>query len=444
MERIIIIGNGISGVTLARHLRKSGSKDEILIISSETKHFFSRTALMYIYMGHMKYEHTKPYEDHFWAKNDIKLLYDHVKHVNIYDKSLKLESGDHVTYDKLVIATGAKPSFFGWPGQNLKGIQGLYSYQDLLNMEESTKNIAKAVIIGGGLIGVEMAEMLRSRNIDVTFLVREDRFWGNVLPMEEAKMIGQHMKTHHIDLRLNTEVAEFISEDGTQLHSVKTSSGEIIETQFAGVTAGVSPNIDFLKNTDIETERGVLIDDQFRTSVPDIYAIGDCAQHRNPPPGRRSVEQVWYTGRIMGETLAQILTGKNVKYNPGPWFNSAKFFDIEYQTYGQVLPEIQNNESRFYWQHPENNIAIHIVFDKDDYSFIGINVFGIRLKHEYFDKMLNKNATVSEVLSNLNDANFDPEFFKRYEEEIISSFNNTFPDLNVSLSAKPWYKKLFA
>src|SRR5690606_34963563 len=209
MEHIVIIGNGISGVTAARHIRKL-SNHKITIISAETEHFFSRTALMYIYMGHMKFEHTKPYEDWFWKKNRIELVHDWVTQIDFETKELLLESGTAVSYDILVLATGSRPNKFGWPGEDLKGVQGLYSKQDLELMERSTRNIRQAVVVGGGLIGIEMVEMLRSRDVQVTFLVRESGFWEIVLPKEESSMVERHMNEHQVGLRMNTELKEII------------------------------------------------------------------------------------------------------------------------------------------------------------------------------------------------------------------------------------------
>ncbi|WP_339903657.1 FAD-dependent oxidoreductase, partial [uncultured Cyclobacterium sp.] len=125
--QIVRIGNGISGVTCARHIRKNDDQVEIIIVSGETEHFFSRTALMYIYMGHMKYEHTKPYADDFWSKNRITLKFGWVNQVDFANRHLNFDNGEKLAYDKLILATGSKPNYFGWPGQDLKGVQGLYS-----------------------------------------------------------------------------------------------------------------------------------------------------------------------------------------------------------------------------------------------------------------------------------------------------------------------------
>ena len=421
MKRVVIIGNGISGITAARNIRKR-SDHSITVISGETDHFFSRTALMYIYMGHMKYENTKPYEDWFWKKNKIDLLRDFVEKVDTNSKRLQLRSGGHLQYDILVIASGSKSNKFGWSGQDLKGVQGLYNYQDLELMEQNSRSIKHAVIVGGGLIGIEMAEMLLTRNIKVSMLVRENEFWSNVLPLQEANLISRHVRSHHIDLRLETELKEIQGDETGRVKSIVTSKGETIECQFVGLTVGVSPNIDFLKGSAIETKRGVLVNEFLETNLPDVYALGDCVERKYDLPGRRNIEQVWYTGRMMGEVVAQTICGTKTNYEPGPWFNSAKFFDIEYQTYGNVWNELKANESEFYWEHPSGMKCVHVVWDKVTSQFLGLNTFGIRMRHECFDKWLREKRNVDFVMGHLAEANFDPEFFERHEREILSTF----------------------
>lgn len=422
MEHVVIIGNGISGITAARHIRKRSGK-KITVISAETDYFFSRTALMYIYMGHMKYEHTKPYEDSFWKKNNIHLKRAYVSGVDSRTKTLFFEEGATLQYDKLIIASGSVPNKFGWKGEDLQGVQGLYSRQDLDLLEENTKNTTKAVIVGGGLIGIELAEMLRSREHSVTFLVREKSFWNLVLPDAESEMINRHIREHGVELRLNTGLEAILPDATGRVKAVVTDTGDTLPCQLVGLTAGVRPNITFLKDSGIKTGKGVLVNKYLETSAADVYAIGDCAEQQEPAALRPSVEAVWYTGRMMGETVAQTLCGDRTPYRPGPWFNSAKFFDIEYQTYGRVHPAPEAPEAHFYWEAPGEKKCIRIAYHTETHAFSGINTLGIRMQHRFFDKALREGKTVEEVIARLKEANFDPEFFKHHNPEIREAFH---------------------
>ena len=425
MEHIVIIGNGISGVTAARHVRKLSDK-KITIISAETDYFFSRTALMYVYMGHMRFEHTQPYENWFWEKNNIQLKKGFVKTVETDTKTLHFEDGNTLNYNKLIIATGSKPNKFGWPGQDLKGVLGLYHKQDLENLEiyaPNNKVCKRAVIVGGGLIGIELAEMLHSRNIPVTFLVRETSFWNNVLPEAESQMLNKHIKTHGIDLRLATNLKVIIPDENGNVKSVIIEeTGEEIPCNVVGLTAGVSPNIDFLKNSDIEIGKGVKVNRFLETNIKDLYAIGDCAEQREPVNHRKPIEAVWYTGRMMGETVAQTICGTKMAYKPGHWFNAAKFFDIEYQTYGWVFAKPKADEAHFHWKHDDGTKCMTMSYNTISNEFLGINTFGIRMKHEVFNKWLHEKRNVDYVMQHLTEANFDPEFYKRYEKEILNAY----------------------
>ena len=419
---IVIIGNGISGITAARFIRKL-SEHQITVISDESDYFYARTALMYIYMGHMRLQETQPYEPYFWQKNRIDLVKVRVEKVDNVNRQLSLNTGTQLNYDKLIIATGSSPNKFGWPGQDLNGVSGLYSLQDLEKIEQHSQHLNRAVIVGGGLIGVELAEMFHSRNIPVTFLVREDSFWNMVLPKEESEMINREIQSNHIDLRLNTELKEIVDDGNGNACAVITSEGERIDCGFVGLTAGVHPNIGFIKNTDIKTNRGIVVNELLQTSVEDIYAIGDCAELEQPQEGRRAVEAIWYTGKMMGETVAHTICGNATAYKPRLWFNSAKFFDIEYQVYGTVNVSPKAHEAQLYWESADGKKSIRIVYHKDDGRVLGFNLMGVRYRHEVCEKWILTETPVETVLQNLGLANFDPEFYKEYEGEVVRIYN---------------------
>jgi len=421
---VYIIGNGISGVTAARFLRKN-SDCEITIISSETDHFYSRTALMYIYMGHMGFEQTKPYEDYFWKKNRINLINTYVDEIDFEQKTLKTNSKGDLKYDKLVLALGSSSNKFGWPGQDLNGVGGLYAIHDLERMEEYSKDLNRAVIVGGGLIGIEMAEMFHSRHIPVTFLVREKSYWDIVLPAEESAMVNREIRKNGIDLQLETELVEIVDDGNGQCCAVKTSKGETIECGFVGLTAGVHPNVKFLKDSALEINRGIKVNRYLETNIDGVYAVGDCAEQTEPAAGRRPIEAVWYTGKMMGETVAYNILDQKIAYDPGIWFNSAKFIDIEYQVYGDVSGRPPENHASIYWEHEDGNRSIRLVYDNNTEKIVGLNLMGVRFRHEVCEKWLAEEADLHTVVKQLNLADFDPEFYKSYIADVQALYTSS-------------------
>lgn len=434
-RHIVIIGNGITGVTVARHLRKRGD-DRITIVSGETAHPFSRPALMYAFMGDLKFEDTKLYEDSFWEKNRIELRHEWVEEVETREKRVRLQRCGEIAYDELVVATGSQSNRFGWPGQEFDGVQGLYQWQDVERLEKSAARAKRAVIVGGGLIGIELAEMLLTRGIAVTFLVREKCFWDVVLPEDEAKLIGRHIIEHGIDLRLETELKEILPDAQGRARAVVTSTGEEIACEIVGLTVGVKPNVELAKKSGIECDRGILVDAHFRTAMPHVWAGGDCAQHRVVPPGRRPIEQVWYTGKIHGEHIAANLCGEQRAYEPGVWFNSAKFLDIEYQTYGVVLGKPAPGEESFHWEDAAGKRSLRVNFRADTGAVTGVNVFGIRHRHAVWETWIRAQTGIGEVMANLGAANFDPEFFHQAEPQILAAFNARHPQRAVRLQTR--------
>ena len=415
--RVAIIGNGVTGVAAALSIRRLRPDWEIVMISGESSFHYSRPALMYIFMGHMSYGDTKPYEDGFWKKNRIDLVRGWVTGIDAAGKKLVMHEKDPVAFDRLLLATGSRSNRFGWPGQDLRGVQGFYSLMDLRLLYENVKGARSAVIVGGGLIGIELAEMLHSRGIHVTFLVREKSYWANVLPAEESRMINDVIEEQGIGLRLSTELKEIVGDGSGRVRGVVTSGDEFVESQIVGLTAGVSPNIALAEASGVGTGRGILVDGSFRTDTPDVFAAGDCAEIVAEGEERNLIQQVWYTGKNQGRVAGEVIAGKQRVYDPGIWYNSAKFFDLEYQTYGTVRSVPAEGESSFYWEHPDGRRSMRIV--TKDGTVRGINVMGLRYSHRVCESWVAERRSLDYVLDHLGEANFDPEFYEKCETEMI-------------------------
>lgn len=419
--RVVILGNGVTGVTAALRIRERQPDWEILLVSGESDYHYSRPALMYIFMGHMRYQDTKPFEDRYWDAHRIGRRRAWVNRIDTDRRELHTTEGNTIAYDRLLLATGSQPNRFDWPGQDLEGVQGLWGLPDLHRLYTNVERTRRAVIVGGGLIGVELAEMLHSRGVAVTFLARESSYWGNVLPPEESEMVGEIIRQHDIDLRLESTLAEILGDSSGRVRAVVTGEGETIECEFVGLTAGVRPNLSALEGSGIPTERGILVDRSLRTRVPDVFAAGDCAEIEVGEGERNLVQQVWYTGKMQGELVGDVIAGDDRTYSPGIWFNSAKFFDLEYQTYGDVHRKL-DGEGNLYWQHDRDRVAIRLVHQRG--ALVGVNVMGTRWRHEVCEGWIRDRVPIGEVLDRLNEATFDPEFARRHARSAVATLRS--------------------
>jgi 3-phenylpropionate/trans-cinnamate dioxygenase ferredoxin reductase component len=435
---IIIIGNGIAGISAAREIRKRSSQ-RIVVISEESPFMISRPALMYVYMGHMKAEHIEPYERSFWRKNNIELIHAEVKAILTDQDSIQLADEKIIAYDQLILATGSQPRSLGISDENSTGIVSLYHWQDLQKIEEMShpfgtsldkRKIRSAVVVGGGLIGVELAEMLHTRDINVTMVIRDSHFWGSVVDAHEGALIQQQLDRHHIRTIYSSSVAHIVASGG-QLQAIQLTSGEQVECQMLGITIGVQPRTDLAQRAGMHCDRGILVDEHLRTSVANIYAIGDCAEVQNPLPTRKSIESVWYTGKMMGETVARTITEKNTVYQPGIWFNSAKFFQLEYQTYGQVNVKPSSDQDHLHWTDDNKNRGIKCAFHPQTFAFLGLNTWGIRMRQDRVFAAIEAKTSIVDVINLLPSFDFDAEFtgtdYSAIQHHLSQALNHPIP-----------------
>ncbi len=418
---IVIIGNGIAGVSTARFLRK-GSDARITIISAESPYHVARTALMYAYMGDLRPSDLKPYEDDFWPKNRLDLIQDTVTHVDIEAGAINLLAGGRMHYDILVLATGSRPNRFGWKGEYAHGVQGLYSMQDLTSMEVATEGIQSAAVIGGGLIGIEMAEMLRVRRIDVHLLVREQAYMDYLFSADESELIHQEIRRHGVQLHLGTELDAIETDSEDRAVAVHTTSGERLATRFVGLAVGVHPNVDLARQSGIETGKGILITNTFETSAPGVYAVGDCAEFREPLAHGRRIEQLWYSGRRQGRTLGRLLAGGTDAYSAPLFFNSAKFFDLEYHTYGDVPPHETDEVVCRQWKAGRH--LIRTAAERSTGRILGVNGLGVRLRQEVAASMIRRGQDAAITPARLKTLLFEPEFFQADTTQIAEALSS--------------------
>jgi NADPH-dependent 2,4-dienoyl-CoA reductase/sulfur reductase-like enzyme len=403
--RYLVIGNGVAGITAAFTIRAREPKAEITVVSGESDYYYSRTALMYAFMDRMSLRDLEPYERKVYDRQAIRRIYDWVVDLDAGTHAVTVRSGQKIHYDRMLIATGSVPRRPGWKGLNeaKDGVCHFVSLQDLAKCEELTRASREAVVVGGGLIGVELAECIVHQGRKLTFLVREPWYWPAALGGEEGSMISDHIRRHGVNLLLNEEVAEVLRDAAGRVRGVNTTSGNEFACQMLGIAIGVRPCVNWLEGvkTRPDIRDGIVVRGNFLTSLPDVYAAGDCAE---TPVG---CEQIWYSAKRQGELAGRSMLGDRIDYKPPVFYNSAKFFEVEYTTVGEVN-NVPSDAISFYRRIPGREASVRIVEHAG--AVIGFNMLGSRWDHTVLERWILERRSLEYVLGVLHQAQFDVEF----------------------------------
>lgn len=416
--RFLIIGNGPAGADAALTLRERLGPDQahITLVSDEHDYFFSRTALMYAFMDKLDRQDLEPYERPMWDRQHIQRLRDRAVNLDATRRVVTLRDVGELPYDRLLIATGscARPAPFDGAKNAKRGLVSFVSMQDLDACEAAAQAAQRAVVIGGGLIGVELVECLLHHKIPTTFLIREASYLPSALTPGESKIVEAHMRAHGADLLLGHEAHSLSCDPQGTITSltIKPTGGLPLEQPLAcdmvGVCIGVVPQIDWLKDaaTPPKLGRGVIVDDAFRTDLDGVFAAGDCAQIERPghPP---LIETIWYSARRQGRLAALSMLGDAVRYNPPLFFNSSKFFEIEYTTVGQVTSAPAG--TRAVWRTAPSAPLSQLITFGEDGAVLGFNMLGSRWNHRILGRWVLERRNIHWVLQHLSDAQHDVE-----------------------------------
>ncbi len=406
-RRVVILGNGVAGATAALELRARDERVHITMVSDESDYFFSRTALMYALMDKLSRKGLEPFERHVWDRQRIERVRGRAVGLDHDKRTLTLDAGPALAYDELVIATGARARSLDIPG--IQAVQsGLTSFVTLPDLDACESLIASsrsAVVVGGGLIGVELVECLVHHRVKTTFVVREPWCWPAGLGREEGEIVANHLRKHGVDLRVSATLASVESEGNGRVSSVKLSSGESVACEMLGACIGVEPNVQWLRERvpSLKIERGIVVDDRLRTSLANVWAAGDCAEVHTSEGAL--YEPIWYTAKRHGAFVARQLSGSSEAYRAPVFKNSAKFFELEYTAVGRCDPSRDKSAVSL---HPARPVAFR-VFEREG-VFTGFSALGSRWDTTLLGRWIEEARTVEWARTRLREAQFDPEF----------------------------------
>ena len=443
--RIVIIGNGVAGIEAARAVRKREPSWEITLISEESDHFFSRTALMWVFSGQMSHRDIEPLERDAYQRLGFRRVRARATGIDIDSRRVALAGGhEPIAYDRLLIASGSRPRPGPWPGSDARGVGHFVTLQDLdwyerevhggasrggspprarahanpsagdspyrfreVAAEHRGQLARQPAVIGGGLIGIEAVEVAVAAGLRPHFFIREEWFWPIALDQREAQWISDRMAQHGVEVHLEHDVEALETDADGNVSAVRTNQGRY-ESDCVVVGIGVTPNTGWLADTPIELDErgGIVVDEGLQTSAPDVFAAGDCASVRWFD-GTRRPEQLWYTARDQGRVAGGRLLGDVPRYERGTWYNSAKLMDIEYTTAGLVNWKLDREADWFFEETGKVRSTTRVVVQDD--HVVGFNMLGRRWDHTVFIRWIEERRSLDWVLAHLNDAAFDTE-----------------------------------
>jgi nitrite reductase (NADH) large subunit len=320
MSRYVILGTGVAGIAAAQALRALDRQGSMIFISNDPHWYYSRPGLAYYLAGEIEEKQLYPFgraeyqalNAHFWQGTAAKIL--------PQEAGVLLNDGKLLGYDRLLLAVGASAMPLAVPGAELQGVVKLDHLEDARLIVSKARQARTAVVVGGGITALELAEGLALRGVKVHLLIRSERYWSNVLDEVESKIIQHRLKEDKITVHPETELAEILGKQGRVI-GIRTKSGQQLGCDLVAYAIGVQPRLQLAKEAGIACERGILVDEHLRTNFPNIFAAGDVAQVYDPLSGRSVVDSLWAPARDQGQVAGMNMAGKSRVYLKPPSLN---------------------------------------------------------------------------------------------------------------------------
>ncbi len=394
--KYLIIGNSIAGVSAAKIIRRHDKSGSITIITKEAYPFYSKCLLPYYLRNEVGFDETILADENFYKENNICLVKGRTVTNVLSDKSkVALDNNEEVVYDKLLIATGASPIQIG----NGPNIFSLRSFEDVERIKEAATKYKKAVVVGAGPMGMKVAYGLKGLGCDVTVLEAGKQVFTRILSKRAAFVLTKHLMNKGIEIKTNSR---FISYDGKH---VKIDGASHIEADFVVMAIGVKPNVDFLKESGIKTDTGVIVDSHMRTNIDNIYASGDAAEALDPVAKKYTINATWPSAVLEGETAGFNMAGIETQIKGNVSYNSIQFFGLSFVSAGLLESDDPQIDEEIIDEDIPKNLFKRLVFLNN--RLVGFEFLGDVQNAGIYLDILKEQKDITQFKNRLSYLDFD-------------------------------------
>ncbi len=329
MAHYVIIGNGIAGTTAAEHIRKQDGEGSITIVGDESLAFYNRMKLNDFIAGEMTEEKLLMKKEEWYEERRIEVkLGTHIDGAVSGQKLIVTEDKQKLPYDRLLVAAGSHSFIPPIKGANTPGVFAIRSIQDARAISAWAKGIQNVVLIGGGLLGLEAGNALRKLGKRVVVVEFFPRLLPRQLDMDGAKRLQAMMEAMGFSFRLAAKTQEILGEG--KVREVLLEGGETLSAEMVIISAGVRPNLDLAKALNLKQDKGIIVDEGMRTSLPDVFAAGDVAEFKGISYG------IWVAAAEQGEVAGINMAGGNAGYRGTVMANTLKVVGIDLASAGEI------------------------------------------------------------------------------------------------------------
>lgn len=350
MKQYIIIGNGAAGLSAAEVIRQRDPQSRVTIITNEPHLFYSRPGIAYLVLGEVSEKQLISRQTSFYRENQLDLLHAHVVEINLSRQTISLKSGKRLAYDVILLATGSTAVAAPFPGGDLQGVLTFDTLNDAREVIKRGRKAKTAVVVGGGITALELAEGLRYQGTKTHLLQRSGRIWSRLFEEQESAIIEERIRHEKIDIHYHESITEIVGKRG-KVAGVNLKSGASLKCQVVGVAIGVRPNVGLVKGLPVNQDKGVLVNPYLQTNVPTLFAAGDVAQVYDRWTEAYHLDILWPSaiseGRAAGHNMVEIANGRspNLSYQKGSPFNAALLFGIHVTIMGRMGQQEDNVEN---------------------------------------------------------------------------------------------------
>ena len=303
--RLVVAGNGMAGMRTVEELLKLGVADrfQITVFGAEPRGNYNRILLSPVLSGEQQADDIMLHRPTWYTRRGITLHSgDPIVEIDRKRRTVRSKSGKVAPYDRLLIATGSDPIVLPLPGKDLPGVVTFRDLDDVNRMLERSGADRRAVVIGGGLLGLEAAHGLSLRGMHVTVVHLLDTLMERQLDLQAGALLKSALEKRGIEFRMSAQTQEIVGTD--RVAGVKFADGTAVNADLVVMAVGVRPNMELAKRANLACDRGILVDDTLQTFDPAIYAVGECVQHRRQTFGL--VAPLWEQARICAQHIAEI------------------------------------------------------------------------------------------------------------------------------------------